>query len=111
MKSIRMVVIVLLAFAPISAVASDECQYDEQCTGNRFCLNGRCVPESQGSSTSDETSPSTPPKNDLPRYCCTSAGKLGPYPNPDISNKSLNEGDACYGTTALGQILSGTACY
>jgi len=111
MRSILCLTIILLALESISAVASDECQDDTQCKDNRFCLGGRCVPPSQDSGTPEDTSPSNTLKNDLPRYCCTNDGKLGPYPNPDIANKTLNEGDACYGTNALGQILNGTACY
>jgi hypothetical protein len=111
MKPILGLIIIMLALVSISAAASDECQDDTQCKGNRFCLNGRCVPQSQDSSTPDDTSPSNPLKKDLPTYCCTNAGRLGPYPNPDIADKSLYEGDACYGTTALGQILNGAACY
>jgi hypothetical protein len=111
MKSILSLTIVLLALVSISAAASDECQDDTQCKDNRLCMDGRCVLQSQDSSTSDDTSPPNPLEKGLPTYCCTSAGKLGPYPNSDSTNKSLNEGDACYGTTALGQILSGTACY
>ena len=111
MKSIPCLTIILLAFVSISASASDQCQYDEQCSDNRFCLNGRCEPPAQDGGTSVDTFPSNPLKKDLPAFCCTSAGRLGPYPNPDITGKSLNEGEACYGTTALGQIANGTACY
>lgn len=42
----------------------------------------------------------------LPQYCCTRAGKLGPYPNPGIL-----AGGVCYGTTNFGQQLLGQACY
>jgi hypothetical protein len=43
---------------------------------------------------------------DFPRYCCTSAGKLGPYPN-----NSIREGESCYGTAPNGRIYYGTACF
>ncbi|MBZ0216152.1 MAG: C39 family peptidase [Fimbriimonadaceae bacterium] len=42
----------------------------------------------------------------LPRFCCTVAGKLGPYPNT-----SIPAGGTCFGTTAVGQQLLGQACY
>jgi hypothetical protein len=113
MKLIQSFTIILLALVSISADASDECQNDTQCKDNSFCLGGRCVPQSQDGSSSHETSPSKPLKKGLPTYCCTIAGRLGPYPNPNpnSANESLNEGEACYGTTALGKILYGTACY
>ena len=41
----------------------------------------------------------------LPQYCCTPAGKLGPY-----RNDSVPEGEACYGT-ANGMRYEGIACY
>jgi len=48
----------------------------------------------------------------LPRYCCTSAGRLGPYANPDIkTGQPVVEGGVCYGTTSAGQRAGGTACY
>ena len=106
MKSIPGLTIVLLALVSISAAASDECQDNTQCKDNGVCVEDKCV-QSPDTSTPDDASP----KKDLPAYCCTSAGRLGPYPNPDQTNKSLKEGDACYGTTALGQVLTGTACY
>jgi hypothetical protein len=40
-----------------------------------------------------------------PRYCCTAAGRLGPY-----DNGSVPEGGPCYGTQA-GQRFNGSACY
>jgi len=50
---------------------------------------------SKGSSTS---------KGDVPRYCKTDAGVLGPYPN----DGSIKVGDACYGTKN-GQRYEGVA--
>jgi len=41
----------------------------------------------------------------LPSFCCTPAGKLGPYPNPGVP-----VGGACTGTTPYG-IVYGQACY
>lgn len=41
----------------------------------------------------------------LPQYCCTSAGRLGPY-----NNTSVPVGGACFGTDAQGQRQNGTAC-
>jgi hypothetical protein len=46
-------------------------------------------------------------KSKYPSYCCTPAGKLGPYRN----NTSVEEGGACYGTDSKGQRQEGTACY
>jgi len=46
-----------------------------------------------------------PNKQGYPKYCCTDAGKLGPY-----DNDSVPEGGACYGTKN-GQRYEGTACY
>jgi hypothetical protein len=45
-------------------------------------------------------------KSKYPSYCCTSAGKLGPY-----KNDSVEEGGACYGTDSKGQRQEGTACF
>jgi hypothetical protein len=44
-------------------------------------------------------------KKDYPKYCCTDAGKLGPY-----NNDSVPEGGDCYGTKD-GQRHEGKACY
>jgi hypothetical protein len=46
-------------------------------------------------------------KSKYPSYCCTPAGKLGPYTN----NTSVEEGGACFGTDSKGQRHDGTACY
>lgn len=40
-----------------------------------------------------------------PRYCCTDAGVLGPYPNDTVP-----EGGACFGTKG-GRRYEGTACH
>jgi hypothetical protein len=40
-----------------------------------------------------------------PQYCCTSAGRLGPY-----NNTSVPIGGACFGTDTQGQRQNGTAC-
>jgi len=45
-------------------------------------------------------------RSDYPKYCCTQAGRLGPYPND-----SVEEGESCFGTTPYGQRLRGRACF
>ena len=45
-------------------------------------------------------------QTDLPQYCCTASGALGPY-----FNNSVPEGGACFGTSASGAIENGTACF
>lgn len=48
----------------------------------------------------------------IPRYCCTAAGRLGPFANPDIkTGRPIPEGGACYVNASPGQTLIGTACY
>ena len=44
-------------------------------------------------------------KQQYPKYCCTNAGKLGPY-----ENNSVKEGEPCYGTDSKGQRHEGKAC-
>ncbi|MBA1142745.1 C39 family peptidase [Mesorhizobium neociceri] len=41
-----------------------------------------------------------------PHFCCTAAGRLGPYPN----DGSTLSGGACFGTNAFGIAFQGTAC-
>jgi len=41
----------------------------------------------------------------LPNYCCTAAGRLGPY-----SNSSIPLGSQCIVPTPMGQLV-GQACY
>jgi len=42
----------------------------------------------------------------LPNFCCTPAGRLGPY-----TNTGVPVGGQCYGTTFQGAIMFGQACY
>jgi hypothetical protein len=41
----------------------------------------------------------------LPNYCCTAAGRFGPYPND-----GWPEGSACWSNTPSGQ-MQGVVCY
>ena len=45
------------------------------------------------------------PTPTLPNYCCTPAGRFGPYPN-----NNTPVGGPCYSTTPFG-VVSGQACY
>jgi len=120
--------IVLLALSLSLGLASGAiaqgCQFDEQCKGDRICENSRCVDprpstrdKSQGRNTTrdknqDAEDSSRAGGQGLPHYCCTSGGKLGPYPNPDArTGQRVPEGGACYGTTRFGQVAYGVACY
>jgi hypothetical protein len=48
----------------------------------------------------------------LPRYCCTQAGRLGPYQNPDArTGVPVQAGESCYGTTPMGMTVFGQACH
>jgi hypothetical protein len=49
--------------------------------------------------------PSTPVVAALPSFCCTPAGRLGPYPNPGYP-----AGSQCYGSTPWG-VAYGTMCF
>lgn len=47
-----------------------------------------------------------PISDNLPHFCCTAIGKLGPYPNTQV-----REGEACYGTHPQFGAQLGKACY
>jgi hypothetical protein len=113
MKIILSVISGLLVLVSISATAAEGCKFDTQCKGNRICEQGICVyPNEDSSDPDDSPAIATTTEIALPQFCCTTAGRLGPYPNPDIkTGLSAGEGDSCYGTTAIGQIRFGMACY
>ena len=113
MKTILSVISGLLVFVSVSATATEGCKFDTQCKGDRICEQGICVyPNDDSSDPDNSPSIATTTDKGLPQFCCTTAGKLGPYPNPDIkTGLPAGEGDSCYGTTAIGQIRFGMACY
>lgn len=51
----------------------------------------------------------TTPNADLPHFCCTAAGKLGPYQNPQ-NGVSVAVDGACFGIDRQGVQWDGTAC-
>ena len=57
--------------------------------------------------------PPPPPIADtLPRYCCTSAGRLGPIANLDpCTGKPVQEGESCEAIALNGYVEAGKACY
>jgi hypothetical protein len=84
----------------------------------RRCYFGECP---------DEDSPQLPPPRDytppdvgdqqppdtageLPHFCCTVMGPLGPYPNPGPYGVAP-VGSACSGVAMDGLLYQGTACY
>ena len=48
--------------------------------------------------------------SDLPHYCCTAVGPLGPYPNPGPYGEAM-VGTPCSGIAPDGLFYQGTACY
>lgn len=113
MKTILSVTSGLLVFVSVSATAAEGCKFDMQCKSDRICEQGICVYPNDDSNDSDD-SPAIAPTTDkaLPKFCCTTAGRLGPYPNPDVkTGLPASEYDYCYGTTTMGQIRYGMACY
>jgi hypothetical protein len=93
-KTRAMIPVLAIVCCLTSAVADAGCSKDTDCKGDRVCEEGKCVP------------PAGAPKS-LPTFCCTPAGRLGPYPNPG----TILEGDRCYGTTSTGVTVFGLACY
>lgn len=104
MKYIRFYLVASILILWSASAAGQGCEYDTQCRGDRICENGRCVSEGGGSSNKNSEDRSR--GNGLPRYCCTPAGRLGPYDNPGIP-----EGGSCFGTTTQGQQMMGQACH
>lgn len=98
MGSTLLVILAMFSFE----VNAKGCEFDVQCKGERVCESGRCVSVKD---IDDELIDK--PKSTLPRFCCTDVGKLGPYPNPG----NVYEGDNCWGTTRMGQVAYGRACF
>jgi hypothetical protein len=113
MKIILSNIVGLLIFVSVSAVAADGCKFDMQCKGDRICEQGICVnPKYDDNTPEYPVEAETVMDDDFPQYCCTSAGKLGPYSNPDIrTGLPTREHDYCFGATETGQIEHGVACY
>jgi hypothetical protein len=101
---------------------ASSCESDNDCRSGRICEDGECrspdrdrgLTEHHQRATHDEDDDDdreAPPKR-LPHFCCTSFGKLGPYPNPDArTGTPVHVGGACYGTAPNGMPVGGTACY
>lgn len=49
-------------------------------------------------------------RRDLPRYCCTDGGRLGPYPNPGSNGIVVELGGLCQGLHPVFGPMVGTAC-
>lgn len=109
MWSIFVLAVTLFLSLFSSDVLAKGCTSNTECKGDRICEGGKCV-SPNGVDDPDEPDDPTPrpprKQRGLPSYCCTSAGKLGPYTNPGI-----REGESCYGTTLQGQTVFGAACY
>jgi hypothetical protein len=95
--------------------------------GERRCYFGECpddqspqppppanVPKQMPQQVPQQMPQNIPPgpstADDLPHFCCTVMGPLGPYPNPDPYGVAP-VGSACYGTAYDGMTYQGTACY
>lgn len=50
-------------------------------------------------------------RRSLPAFCCTPAGRLGPYPNPGPNGIPVGPGEPCYGTHPLYGAVTGSACF
>lgn len=113
MKIVLSVTSGLLIFISVLASAAEGCKFDTQCKSDRICEQGICVyPNDESSGRDDSPTIVTTTDKGLPQFCCTTVGRLGPYPNPDAqTGLPASEGDSCYGTTAIGQIRYGMACY
>jgi len=93
----------LLAF---SQAYSQGCTNDTQCKGDRVCTDGKCVSPGPG----DNPALGSPGQASLPTFCCTPAGKLGPFKNPGPNGVTVQNGAQCYWQTPSGPAV-GTACY
>ena len=112
MKTVLNFIGFFLVVVCVSAhAASEGCMYDTQCKIDRICDQGRCVsPSSQGLESEDLPEPKH--TQWLPKFCCTPAGKLGPYLNPDArTGKPVYEDESCIGITPMWEIVPGSACY
>ncbi len=48
--------------------------------------------------------------DDLPRYCCTDFGKVGPIPNPGLDGQPLTRGDDCAFEDVVYGFVKGKVC-
>lgn len=82
-----------------------------------FARDGTCdEPDvcDRGTDSSDcrgRTEVGAPGGERLPSYCCTAAGRLGPYPNPGPNGIPVGAGEPCYGTHPMHGPVGGQACY
>lgn len=110
MKMITAAALLVAALGVAARPASAGCDADRDCKGDRICDDGRCVSPSagRGGSEEDADAPSggRGSRRRLPSYCCTPAGRLGPYANP-----SVPEGGSCFGTHPMYGPVYGRACY
>ncbi|MGH6912545.1 MAG: hypothetical protein ACREH3_02430 [Geminicoccales bacterium] len=124
---LALVALALLGLAPLAAGAQER---------ERRCYFGECPDESSPQPPPPEvdTRPDYPPPvdqsgepypgqdpgqypapypdtaGDLPHFCCTVMGPLGPYPNPGPYGVAP-VGSACSGMAGDGLFYQGTACY
>lgn len=113
----RRLVLMVLALAALATPltmlgtqsAASGCEKDTDCKGDRVCEDGSCRAP-RGKRKEREDGEGKEESKGLPHYCCTAAGKLGPYANPQ-NGVAVKEGEACYGTTPSGQRVNGVACY
>lgn len=87
-----------------------ECDEPELCdrgTDTTDCRGGAAAPNSgSGQHGLGGTGAAMP---SLPNFCCTPAGRLGPYPNPGANGIPVMVGQPCVGMTPMG-FIPGQAC-
>jgi hypothetical protein len=104
MKTAAMVGGMFLVLLNLTASAlAGECKSDIDCKGDRVCEGGECRSPGGGGGKGGGG------ETDLPHFCCTDRGRLGPYPNPQ-GGTTVQVGMSCYGTTPDGQRADGRAC-
>jgi hypothetical protein len=108
---LALIVLALLGLAPLTATAQER---------ERRCYFGECPSEDSPQPPPPEYTP--PPvqgvdpgqypdtAGDLPHYCCTAMGPLGPYPNPGPYGVAP-VGSPCSGMANDGLLYQGTSCY
>jgi hypothetical protein len=123
--SLRVVICLTTGF-PFHAYA-DGCEYDTQCKGDRICENKICVSPLPANHTSTMAAPaakpaehspgllgvfskSPTPATDTTYFCCTTSGRLGPFPNPESDGKTYSVGEVCSGTSTSARHFSGRVC-
>jgi hypothetical protein len=87
---------------------------NDSCT---FARDGTCdEPDvcDRGTDSSDcrgRTDMGAERSQELPSYCCTPVGRLGPYPNPGPDGIAVNAGQLCHGTHPMYGPVGGQACH